>query len=180
MLVRGVVGWVDLAAADAVATLGALAADPLLKGVRPMLQDLPDPAWILRPDVQPALAALPALGLRFDALVTPRELKPLARCRSTAIPISPSSSITAPSPTSPTMHGSRGPTTLRRSRGTPRAYCKLSGLVTEAGRGWTVDALRRYVDASARLLRHRAPDVGQRLAGAHARGELCRLGRGRR
>jgi Predicted metal-dependent hydrolase of the TIM-barrel fold len=25
------------------------------------------------------------------------------------------------------------------------ACCKLSGLVTEAGRGWSVDALRRYV-----------------------------------
>ncbi len=77
-LVRGVVGWADLAAADAIPELTRLAADPLLKSVRPMLQDLPDPDWITRPEVQPALAALPALGLRFEALVTPRELKPLA------------------------------------------------------------------------------------------------------
>ncbi len=76
-LVRGVVGWVDLAGDDAVATLGALAVEPLLKGVRPMLQDLPDPSWIARADVQPALSALPGLGLRLDALVTPRELKHL-------------------------------------------------------------------------------------------------------
>jgi L-fuconolactonase len=27
-----------------------------------------------------------------------------------------------------------------------RAYCKLSGLVTEASRDWTIDHLRRYVD----------------------------------
>jgi len=58
-LVRGVVGWADLGAADAVETLGPLARDPLLKSVRPMLQDLADPEWITRPDVQPALAALP-------------------------------------------------------------------------------------------------------------------------
>jgi L-fuconolactonase len=37
-----------------------------------------DPQWILRADVDRALAALPALGLRFDALVTPRELPALA------------------------------------------------------------------------------------------------------
>ena len=61
-LVRGVVGWVDLAAPDAPATLSALAANPLLKSIRPMLQDLDDPAWILRADVQPALSALPAAG----------------------------------------------------------------------------------------------------------------------
>jgi len=43
------------------------------------LQDLADPDWIARPEVQPALAALPRLGLRFDALVKPRELKPLRK-----------------------------------------------------------------------------------------------------
>ena len=47
-VVRGVVGWVDCAAADAIPTLTRLARNPLLKAVRPMLQDLPDPAWILR------------------------------------------------------------------------------------------------------------------------------------
>ncbi len=35
---------------------------------------------------------------------------------------------------------------MRRSRGIRGACCKLSGLVTEAGRGWSVDALRRYVE----------------------------------
>ena len=39
-LVRGVVGWVDLTAPDAAATLDRLAHDPLLKSIRPMLQDV--------------------------------------------------------------------------------------------------------------------------------------------
>ena len=43
-VVKGVVGWVDLAAFDAIPTLTRLARNPLLKGVRPMLQDLPDSA----------------------------------------------------------------------------------------------------------------------------------------
>ena len=44
-LVRGVVGWVDFASPGAVAALSGLARDPLVKSVRPMLQDIPDPEW---------------------------------------------------------------------------------------------------------------------------------------
>src|SRR5215831_14788029 len=68
-LIRGVVGWVDFEAASAIDALAALARNPLLKSVRPMLQDLDDADWIARPDPQRTLAALPQLGLRFDALV---------------------------------------------------------------------------------------------------------------
>ena len=49
-LVRGVVGWVDLAAPDAPSRIAVRAADPLMRGLRPMLQDIDDPGWILRPD----------------------------------------------------------------------------------------------------------------------------------
>jgi len=76
-LVKGVVGWVDLASGDAIPTLPRLARDPLFKSVRPMLQDLADPSWIAREDVVHALAALPRLSLRFDALVTPVQLPAL-------------------------------------------------------------------------------------------------------
>ena len=44
-----------------------------------MLQDLADDAWILKPELAPALDAMQAAGLRFDALVTPRHLPHLAR-----------------------------------------------------------------------------------------------------
>ena len=143
-LVRGVVGWVDLAGDDAVATLGALAADPLLKSVRPMLQDLPDPAWIARPEVQPALAALPALGLRFDALVKPRELKPLLE----TLERHPDLAVVIDHCAKPDIANGRWQPwadDLAAIARDTRAQCKLSGLVTEAGRRWSVDALRRYV-----------------------------------
>ncbi|MGE5666702.1 MAG: amidohydrolase family protein, partial [Betaproteobacteria bacterium] len=67
--VAAVVGWVDLATRDAPDRLAALAANTRLRGVRPMLQDLPDPAWILGRGLRPGLAAMADLGLRFDALV---------------------------------------------------------------------------------------------------------------
>ena len=143
-LVQGVVGWVDLAADDAAATLGELAGDPLLKSVRPMLQDIADPGWILRPDVDRALAALPRLDLRFDALVTPAQLPALL----TMIERHPDLDVVVD-------HGAKPPIASGRIQPWadliaalarhPRVHCKLSGLVTEAGERWTSASLQPYV-----------------------------------
>jgi L-fuconolactonase len=143
-LVRGVVGWVDLAGGDVIAALNALAAEPLLKGVRPMLQDLPDASWIARPEVQPALAALPTLGLRLDALITPRELKPLLA----TLERHPDLEVVIDHCAKPDIaSGAWQPWAddLAAIARHSNACCKLSGLVTEAGRSWSVDAMRRYV-----------------------------------
>ena len=78
-VVGGVVGWVDLSSADAVASLERMARHPKFKGVRPMLQDLPDDDWIARMPRPDAVQALVRLGLRFDALVKPRHLPSLIR-----------------------------------------------------------------------------------------------------
>src|SRR6056297_3527060 len=45
--IAGVVGWVDFESPDAPDAVATLAIDPLLVGLRPMIQDLPDPDWIL-------------------------------------------------------------------------------------------------------------------------------------
>ena len=144
-LIRGVVGWVDLAAADAVVNLSKLAADPLLKSIRPMLQDLADPTWILRPEVQPALSALPQFGLRFDALVKPRELRPLLA----VLEQHPELEVIIDHCAKPDIAaGAWQPwaTDLAAIAANTSAFCKLSGLVTEASKGWTTEGLRPYVE----------------------------------
>ncbi len=144
-LVRGVVGWVDCARADAVTRLSRLARDPLLKSVRPMLQDIPDPEWILRPEVQPAIKALPQLGLRFDALVRPTQLPALRRL----LDRHPDLAVVIDHGGKPAIAANvRQPwatemTALARH---PQVHCKLSGLATEAGPDWSIDSLSRYVD----------------------------------
>jgi len=144
-LVRGVVGWTDLAAADAAATLEDLAREPLLKSIRPMLQDLADPQWILRTDVGCALSALPGLGLRFDALVKPPQLPALLRM----VDRHPDVPVVIDHGGKPTIaDGGWEPwagaiAALARH---PQVACKLSGFVSEAGPAWTVATLRRYVD----------------------------------
>ena len=144
-LVQGVVGWVDLAAGDALANLHTLAGDPLMKSVRPMLQDIADVNWILHPDVQPALAALPELDLRFDALVKPPQLPAFL----TALERYPDLDVVIDHGAKPEIAARRVEpwrALIREASRHPRVHCKLSGLATEAAGAWSVDDLRPYVD----------------------------------
>lgn len=143
-LVRGVVGWVDFTAADAPEQIARLARDPSLKGLRPMLQDIPDTTWILHPEVQPGLIEMAARGLVFDALIQPRHLPvvlELARWHPTLRLVidhaaKPDIAARAFDP------WAAGMTRVARES---QAVCKLSGLVTEASADWVLDDLRPYV-----------------------------------
>lgn len=145
--VAGVVGWCDLLAADAAKQVVQLATDPLLVGLRPMLQDLDDPRWILQPALRPGIEAMVACGLAFDALVKPRQLSPLLEFaeRHPALRIvidhaaKPDIARRAFEPWAHDL------ARLARCRREAPLRCKLSGLVTEAGAGWQLDDLRPVV-----------------------------------
>lgn len=133
--ILGVVGWVDLLAADAPARIAALARNPLFKGVRPMLQDIPDVGWMLQPALVPALEALVAHDLAFDALVRPAHLRNLL----TLLQRHPDLRVVIdhgakPDIASGDLGAWRGD--IARIAAHTRASCKLSGLVTEAAAGW--------------------------------------------
>lgn len=143
--VGGVVGWADLEADDAASALRELARDPLLKSVRPMLQDLDDVEWICRPRVLQALGVLPALGLRLDALVRPVHLPALLR----ALDALPDLAVVVDHIAKPNIAaGEWEPwaSDMRALASNPRVHCKLSGMATEAGPHWGVEALTPYVD----------------------------------
>jgi L-fuconolactonase len=140
-----VVGWTDFTSNDAPMRIAALAAEPLLKGLRPMLQDMAETDWILRDDVRRALEAMASAGLRFDALVQPRHLPMLTELCARH----PQLRVVIDHGAKPAIAtGGWQPWAddiSRVARETP-ALCKLSGLVTEAGPGWSVDVLRRYTE----------------------------------
>jgi L-fuconolactonase len=142
--VAGVVGWCDLLAADAPARVARLAAEPLLVGLRPMLQDIDDPRWILQPALRPAIEAMVEHGLAFDALVLPHQLGPLAEF----IARHPRLRVVVDHAAKPAI-ATRGLGPWAREIGQiaqhTAASCKLSGLVTEAGPGWLLDDLRPCV-----------------------------------
>lgn len=135
--VGAVVGWVDLADAASIATLERWAADaPVLRGIRPMLQDLPEPDWILHAPQPAVLAALTRLGLRFDALVKPPQLEALLDFvrRHPALPVvidHAAKPVLREGWSAPWAAAwRRGLAALARE---PQVLCKFSGLLTEAG-----------------------------------------------
>jgi L-fuconolactonase len=133
-VVLGVVGWVDFTTTDAVSQIEQLIRQPKLKGLRPMLHDLPDPAWILQPNVQPALAAMEKLGLVFDALIRPVHLPHILKIAERYPKLSividhcakPEIALGVDSAWQPWAHGMAALAEL------PNVSCKLSGLLTEA------------------------------------------------
>jgi L-fuconolactonase len=130
--IAGVVGWVDFEAADTADVIGALAADAKLLGLRPMIQDIADPEWMLRDELAPAYEAMIDHGLVFDALVLPKHLDALRELLARY-----------PELTVVLDHGAKPPIAagdvgawkreVRELATGSGLVCKLSGLVTEAG-----------------------------------------------
>lgn len=145
--VGGIVAWVDLTAPDAVETLEDLAQKPIIKAVRPVLQGIEQTDWILREDVIGALKHLPRLGLRFDALITPRHLKVIDTLAKT-IPDLPMVVDHAAKPVilSGQDAGEDWRSGMSQLASHPQIMCKISGMVTEFGPGWTRDALQPVAD----------------------------------
>ncbi len=143
--VKGVVGWVDFEQAEAPAQISKLAQHPALVGLRPMIQDIADPDWMLRADLTPAFKALIAADLTFDALTLPPHLPNLSRL----LERHPNMRVVINHCAKPLIRdGVIEPwaaNMARLARDTP-AYCKLSGLVTEANADWSIADLKPYVD----------------------------------
>ena len=145
--VAGVVGWIDMEAADTAERLAEMkhAGGGYLKGVRPMIQDMADPEWILSPSLDRAFDAIEALDLCFDALVRPIHLEPLRR----RLEQRPKLNVVIDHAAKPDIAAgaklgwSAGLAAIA-SRTT--ALCKLSGLVTEAQRDWRVADLAPFVE----------------------------------
>ncbi|MBK7404551.1 MAG: amidohydrolase family protein [Phycisphaerales bacterium] len=148
--IAAVVGWIDFEDPDAPATLADLAQHAKLRALRPMIQDIPDPNWMLRPDLAPAFDAVEQLALVFDALVKPPHLDSLitlARSRTNLRIIIDHGAKPAIGRGRPSDRGfDRWASRLRALSELPNTCCKLSGLATEADERWSADTLRPYAD----------------------------------
>ena len=72
--VKGVVGWADLCAEDLDDVLDELCQEPLLRGLRHVVQDEPDDDFLRREDFRAGARKLAARGLVYDILIYPRQL----------------------------------------------------------------------------------------------------------
>lgn len=130
--IAGVVGWVDFEAGDAAAVIATLAEDAKLVGLRPMIQDIADPLWMLKPELAPAFDAMIDHDLAFDALVLPAQLVALREF----MDLYPDLRVVVDHGAKPPLRSDdlqQWKTRIACIAAETSARCKLSGLVTEAG-----------------------------------------------
>ncbi len=111
-----------------------------------MIQDIPDDDWMLRDDVQAGFRAVCETGVTFDALGFPRHLANFL----TILNRYPDMRVVIDHCMKPDIanhsraafrHWSEGMSLLAAETG---AFCKFSGLMTEAGPGWSIADLVPY------------------------------------
>jgi len=146
--IRGVVGWVDLRSPGAADELRRLAAHPKLRGVRHIVQDEPDERFLLRDDFGRGVAALGPLGLAYDVLVYARQLPAAIEF----VRRFPRQSFVLDHLGKPDIRGGGFETwrhEFERLSASSNVWCKLSGLVTEAGwQSWQASDFHRYLDTA--------------------------------
>lgn len=145
-LIRGVVGWVDLRAANLEERLEHFAQFSRLRGFRHIVQGEADVNFMLRPDFQRGIALLAQYGFTYDVLVFPHQM-------GTALELArrfPRQTFILDHLGKPYIKDGfrEGWATLLRELGRcENVTCKVSGLVTEADwRHWQYTDFVPYLD----------------------------------
>ncbi|HLW21395.1 MAG TPA: amidohydrolase family protein [Cyclobacteriaceae bacterium] len=144
--IKGVVGWLDLRSPDLEDRIKYFRQFKKLKGLRHVVQDEPDPNFLLDPDFQKGLGLLEKYELTYDLLVYPHQLNaaiqtvenfPNLKFVLDHIAKPPiKDQVIAPWEDAIGIIGSK-----------KNAYCKISGMVTEASwTSWKVDDFVPYLD----------------------------------
>jgi L-fuconolactonase len=145
--IRAVVGWAALSGPDLERILPTVAGHPKLKGIRHIVQDEPDPDYILREDFNRGVSALKPFHLVYDILIYERHLPQAIEF----VDRHPDQVFVLDHIAKPRIRDreiSPWRERLREIARRPNVYCKLSGVVTEAGPEWTEQDLRPYIDTA--------------------------------
>ena len=144
-LIRGVVGWVPLADPGLETILDRFAGEPLLKGVRHVVQDEPDDHFILGQDFNRGVARLKERDLVYDILIFARQLPATIEF----VDQHPDLEMVVDHIAKPTIQADQfdagWETGIRELAKRERLTCKFSGVVTEVrDESWNLDTIRRY------------------------------------
>ncbi len=145
-LVKGVVGWVDLRSDRVGDDLRVLAANPTFVGVRHVVQDEPDPRFVLGEGFIRGLRQLRQHGLTYDLLLYPSQLPAAIEL----VELLPEQPFVVDHLAKPRIVAGEIDGWGRDIRAIARhdnVCCKVSGMVTEAvRRGWKRDDFTPYLD----------------------------------
>jgi L-fuconolactonase len=145
--IKGIVAWAPLEKGEgAQPDLAQLAANPVVKGIRRIIQFEPDIEFCLRPDFVRGVQALHGHGLSFDLCINHLQLantiKLVRQCPDVRFILD---HIGKPNIKAGLLDPWRAE--LRELSRFENVSCKLSGLATEADHArWTPADLRPYID----------------------------------
>jgi L-fuconolactonase len=145
--VKGCVACLPLEKGKAVeADMAKIAKLSVIRGVRRLIQNQPDPDYVLRPAFLEALKLLPKYNLLFDICIfhhqLPNVLEMVRRCPEVSFVLD---HIAKPGIKAGLVEPWRRH--IRELAGLPNVVCKLSGVTTEADHAaWTREQLRPYID----------------------------------
>jgi L-fuconolactonase len=146
--IRGVVGWAPLISATVADDLAPLAEHPKLKAVRHVLQDEPDPDYMLGDDFDAGITALAEFNLVYDILIFERHLPQAIEL----VDRHPDQIFVLDHLAKPRVREallSPWRENIRQLAQRPNVYCKLSGLATEADHNvWTREQLLPYLEVT--------------------------------
>lgn len=144
--IAGVVGWLDMDSPRFPLEFERYRRYPKFIGLRPMLQDLADDAWILRPAVIESLKLVAQNDFPFEFLTYTRHLPHVLE----ALERAPGLRAVVDHISKPQIKArvtEPWKTLMARVAQHENVYCKLSGMVTEADhQSWTTQDLRPYVE----------------------------------
>lgn len=144
--IKGVVGWVDLQDRNVESRLRHYQSFPKLKGFRHVVQDEPDPDFMLREDFRMGLKALEAFNYTYDILIYPHQLDAAIK----TVEDFPTINFVLDHIAKPDIKNSRFDNWLpkiKRLAQSPNVSCKVSGMVTEAAwRNWTQEDFVPYLE----------------------------------
>ncbi|MEO7122731.1 MAG: amidohydrolase family protein [Lacisediminihabitans sp.] len=148
-VVVAVVAYVPLdRPAEVAERVGALRSNDLIVGVRNLIHTMPDPQWLLRPDVDESLGLLEKAGLTFDLVsVLPEHLALVPRL----VERHPNLKIVIDHLSKPPIGlDNREPwwSLIQDAASSPTVCAKVSGLYSATGDSgsWTPQSVRPFLD----------------------------------
>jgi L-fuconolactonase len=144
--IAGVIGWLDMDSPNFAQEFELYSKKPKFLGLRPMLQDIPQDDWILRPRVGDALKIIAERDLPFEFLTFTRHLPHVLK----VLEAFPSLRAVVDHVSKPEIKNRKldpWRSLMADVAKHPNVYCKLSGMITEANhQSWTPEDLRPYVE----------------------------------
>jgi len=144
--IAGVVGWLDMDSVEFPRQFELYRKNSRFIGLRPMLQDIPDPAWIMRPQVLKSLQLVADTEFPFEFLTYTRHLPYVLQALDSVGSLrAVIDHISKPEIREGKLEPWKQLTAQAAQRGD--LYCKLSGMITEADPlHWSVQDLRPYIE----------------------------------